>query len=243
LWLSGRKQASKPCHQATSQFSEAFHGRRKIGRRSMTPTPSQHAASAGRIARADVARQRAGGYRLHLRRPLADGGFEVSLSRHDPKAAMRDHLDDSGLADVAQALPPPPRLRVAPSSPYPVPGAGFDLQARSTAGDVAAKPNGGMPERSNGAVSKTVVRASVPWVRIPLPPPRRPSGTFFFSARSMPETQEIRAFGRGLPNRRHPEVGPFRAVSGLSPAAFSNATEPWPFWLSYLSSMNSRAYG
>ena len=28
-----------------------------------------------------------------------------------------------------------------------------------------------MPERSNGAVSKTVVRASVPWVRIPLPPP------------------------------------------------------------------------
>jgi hypothetical protein len=30
---------------------------------------------------------------------------------------------------------------------------------------------GGMPERSNGAVSKTVVRASVPWVRIPLPPP------------------------------------------------------------------------
>ena len=34
-------------------------------------------------------------------------------------------------------------------------------------------PDGGMPERSNGAVSKTVVRASVPWVRIPLPPPEQ----------------------------------------------------------------------
>ena len=29
-----------------------------------------------------------------------------------------------------------------------------------------------MPERLNGTVSKTVVRANVPWVRIPLPPPR-----------------------------------------------------------------------
>jgi Phage terminase large subunit (GpA) len=39
-----------------------------------------------------------------------------------------------------------------------------------------------MPERSNGAVSKTVVRASVPWVRIPLPPPVCLFGTFFFCA-------------------------------------------------------------
>ena len=30
---------------------------------------------------------------------------------------------------------------------------------------------GGVPERSNGAVSKTVVRVNVPWVRIPPPPP------------------------------------------------------------------------
>ncbi len=30
---------------------------------------------------------------------------------------------------------------------------------------------GGVPEWSNGAVSKTVVRASAPWVRIPPPPP------------------------------------------------------------------------
>src|SRR5207302_5556548 len=29
---------------------------------------------------------------------------------------------------------------------------------------------GGVPERSNGAVLKTVGRASVPWVRIPPPP-------------------------------------------------------------------------
>ena len=31
-------------------------------------------------------------------------------------------------------------------------------------------PLGGVPERSNGAVLKTVGRASVPWVRIPAPP-------------------------------------------------------------------------
>ncbi len=31
---------------------------------------------------------------------------------------------------------------------------------------------GGVPEWSNGAVSKTVVRLRVPWVRIPPPPPR-----------------------------------------------------------------------
>ena len=31
---------------------------------------------------------------------------------------------------------------------------------------------GGVPERSNGAVLKTVGRASVPWVRIPAPPLR-----------------------------------------------------------------------
>ncbi len=31
--------------------------------------------------------------------------------------------------------------------------------------------SGGVPEWSNGAVSKTVVRASAPWVRIPPPPP------------------------------------------------------------------------
>ncbi len=30
---------------------------------------------------------------------------------------------------------------------------------------------GGVPERLIGAVLKTVVRASVPWVRIPPPPP------------------------------------------------------------------------
>ena len=33
-----------------------------------------------------------------------------------------------------------------------------------------------MPEWSNGAVSKTVVRSRVPWVRIPPPPPAYASG-------------------------------------------------------------------
>jgi hypothetical protein len=31
-------------------------------------------------------------------------------------------------------------------------------------------PSGGVPERSNGAVLKTVGRASASWVRIPPPP-------------------------------------------------------------------------
>ena len=47
---------------------------------------------------------------------------------------------------------------------------------------------GGMPEWLNGAVSKTVVGATSPGVRIPLPPPRRPVGTFFFIGQSRPET-------------------------------------------------------
>ncbi len=34
-----------------------------------------------------------------------------------------------------------------------------------------ARACGGVPEWSNGAVSKTVVRVTVPWVRIPPPPP------------------------------------------------------------------------
>ena len=40
---------------------------------------------------------------------------------------------------------------------------------------------GEMPERSNGTVSKTVVRATVPRVRIPLSPPplaKAPTGNF-----------------------------------------------------------------
>ena len=41
--------------------------------------------------------------------------------------------------------------------------------------------DGGVPERLIGAVLKTVVRASVPWVRIPPPPPFKPpvKGGFF----------------------------------------------------------------
>ena len=38
-------------------------------------------------------------------------------------------------------------------------------------GRAIAPDRGGVPEWLNGAVSKTVVRASVPWVRIPPPPP------------------------------------------------------------------------
>ena len=43
--------------------------------------------------------------------------------------------------------------------------------------------SGGVPERLIGAVLKTVERASVPWVRIPPPPPFRKSlKRLFFSA-------------------------------------------------------------
>ena len=45
-----------------------------------------------------------------------------------------------------------------------------DLRLRA----VGSAARGGVPEWSNGAVSKTVVRASVPWVRIPPPPPATP---------------------------------------------------------------------
>ena len=42
--------------------------------------------------------------------------------------------------------------------------------------------SGGVPERLIGAVLKTVERASVPWVRIPPPPPFRKSlKRLFFS--------------------------------------------------------------
>lgn len=42
--------------------------------------------------------------------------------------------------------------------------------------------SGGVPERLIGAVLKTVERASVPWVRIPPPPPfRKSQKRLFFS--------------------------------------------------------------
>src|SRR4051795_6480493 len=42
--------------------------------------------------------------------------------------------------------------------------------ASSRPADRLQWPHGGVPERSNGAVLKTVGRASVPWVQIPPPP-------------------------------------------------------------------------
>ena len=45
----------------------------------------------------------------------------------------------------------------------------------------ASSPCGEVPERSNGAVSKTVVGASPPRVRIPVSPPHRPSWGIFGS--------------------------------------------------------------
>ena len=48
---------------------------------------------------------------------------------------------------------------------------GAERAARYAASQSTRNPCGGMPEWLNGAVSKTVVRVTVPGVRIPLPPP------------------------------------------------------------------------
>ena len=101
---------------------------------------------------------------------------------------------------------------------------------------------GGMPERSNGAVSKTVVRASVPWVRIPLPPPVSSVETFFSRPISGSESRRTRGSPAICPNHAPRPLGPFRGLFRLSRPSFSDAPELRPFWLSYLNCMNSIAY-
>ena len=72
-----------------------------------------------------------------------------------------------------------PRVRIPPSPPT-LPRLVFDHDdPDQEAGDIDSdrdtvprtKLSGEVPEWSNGAVSKTVVRASGPWVRIPPSPP------------------------------------------------------------------------
>src|SRR3546814_1405007 len=67
---------------------------------------------------------------------------------------------------------------------------------------------GGVPEWLNGTVSKTVVRASVPRVRIPPPPPR--IFLFYISVlceiRESQKAPESRAFGKPAPGRSAPET-------------------------------------
>src|SRR5262249_13572407 len=64
--------------------------------------------------------------------------------------------------------PVPPRAR-QPCSPKGDPLASPPPNRRPQAAPTV--PDGGVPEWSIGAVSKTVVPARVPWVRIPPPPP------------------------------------------------------------------------
>ena len=65
-------------------------------------------------------------------------------------------------------------------------------------------PDGGVPERSIGAVSKTVVPVRVPWVRIPPPPPILPGRTLSDRDRAaeMPRNRAVRAHTSGRQRRQ-----------------------------------------
>src|SRR3546814_20997663 len=73
---------------------------------------------------------------------------------------------------------------------------------------------GGVPEWLNGTVSKTVVRASVPRVRIPPPPPR--IFLFYISVlceiRESQKAPEFRDFGKPAPGRSAPGTREERGV-------------------------------
>src|SRR3546814_13996323 len=87
---------------------------------------------------------------------------------------------------------------------------------------------GGVPEWLNGTVSKTVVRASVPRVRIPPPPPR--IFLFYISVlceiRESQKAPEFRAFGKPAPGRSAPETAtsaPLRVLLAAFPLRASSA--------------------
>ncbi len=68
---------------------------------------------------------------------------------------------------------------------------------------------GGVPERSNGAVLKTVGRASVPWVQIPPPPlsPPRPMASLGFGDASRDGRRRVPCPGGGAVERRRRSFG------------------------------------
>jgi hypothetical protein len=56
------------------------------------------------------------------------------------------------------------------------------------------------------------------------------SGRSFCVIRRRPERRRMRAFPSICPNHGEPPLWPFWAVFRLSPAPFSDTTEPRPFW-------------
>src|SRR3546814_5275097 len=80
---------------------------------------------------------------------------------------------------------------------------------------------GGVPEWLDGTVSKTVVRASVPRVRIPPPPPR--IFLFYISVlceiRESQKAPEFRAFGKPAP-RSEEHTSELQSLMRISYAVF-----------------------
>jgi hypothetical protein len=114
--------------------------------------------------------------------PTARGGPRCAVfRRRDPRRA-RAHggrQGPSGIAGLAPRRPPrdrehDPGHQRGPRAKYPLPPPiPCDRHHAST-----KKPCGGVPEWSIGAVSKTVVGVTPPWVRIPPPPPLAPAKAF-----------------------------------------------------------------
>jgi len=77
---------------------------------------------------------------------------------------------------------------------------------------VASIAPGGLPERTNGTVSKTVVVARSPWVQIPHPPPQRPGQLGSRSGRS----EQLRQASEEAGESRTTPVPQLDRNSGLS---------------------------
>ncbi len=108
----------------------------------------------------------------------------------------------------------------------PPPGPSATVAPAAFLGPPRGAADGGVPERSNGAVSKTVVRATVPWVRIPPPPPVS-SLRIFSACNSIPPVgRRRRALRANYPNHCYPVRALFRAVFFLCRPVFSDITEP-----------------
>ena len=136
----------------------AYMGRR--GSKNLRRTPLAHSRRSGwcrgRQTGALGLERAPGGKRRHY--------SQERLSVNWMPLAVRPNRPREGL--LALAPPPPAKLRDAARLAGRI---GSESPATSSTG--ARTPRGGVPEWSNGAVSKTVVRATVPRVRIPPPPP------------------------------------------------------------------------
>jgi hypothetical protein len=100
-------------------------------------------------------------------------------ARQQDGATMRSRTLENQESGPARRPPPVSPAR-RPSCRLPASDPVYIQRAVAQSGGlraVAVEHRGGVPEWSIGTVSKTVVRASVPWVRIPPPPPLTTSRT------------------------------------------------------------------